>query len=157
MKSYLNSLNERERWTLIGGILCVVLYCYYLFLYEPFANKIRLKSTQLIEKTATLAWMEQVRLTHRAAPTKKAISHTQLLTLLAKQLKEANSLKFPYQLQQTSSGDIQLTFDEVPFGALIAWLMELNQNYALAIKQFDASKLDTAGMVKLTMLISAQS
>lgn len=155
MKSYLSNLNERERWTLIGGLICVVLYGYYLFLYEPLSSKVKLKSTQLHEKASTLTWMQQVRLEHRNSPKKQTVSNSQLLTVLANQLKESTLRKFPYQLQQASSGEIQLTFDEVPFNPLIEWLTQINEQYALAIKQFDASKLETPGIIKLAVMINA--
>ena len=69
MKSYLNTLNEREKWMLIGGVLCLFIYVYYLFLYAPLSNKVTQKATQLVEKTNTLAWMQKAKQQgHAASP-----------------------------------------------------------------------------------------
>jgi len=155
MKHYFNSLNERERWMVIGTALCVFIYVYYLFLYSPLSNHVTLKSTQLIEKTKTLAWMKTVRPSTHSPQTRQTVDNSQLLSLLASKLKEDSTLKFPYQLQQTGSGDIQLTFDEVPFKAFIRWFAKINERYAITIKQFDAEQSKTPGVIRLMIILSA--
>jgi general secretion pathway protein M len=157
MKAYLNSLNERERWMLAGAVLCLILYSYYMFLYTPLNHQVSLKSTQLVEKVTTLDWMKKVKQQYRKPKTKEAIDNSQLLTIMATQLKEDATLKFPYQLQQTGSGDIQLTFETVPFNAFIAWLEKINEHYQVNLKQFNAERTPTPGVVHVMVLISATS
>ncbi|KTD51282.1 GspM family type II secretion system protein LspM [Legionella quateirensis] len=155
MKSYLNSLNEREKWMVIAAVLSLVIYFYYQFLYTPLSNSVALKSSQLIEKTETLAWMNQVRQKAHSATKKQSVDNSQLLTLLATQLKNNETLKFPYQLQQTGSGDIQLTFDTVPFKLFMQWLAKLNDKYTITIKQFDVEHTNSPGVTKLMIIITA--
>ncbi|WP_454781039.1 GspM family type II secretion system protein LspM [Legionella sp. WA2022007384] len=158
MKAYLSTLNEREKWMLIGAALCLLLYVYYLFLYSPLSQKVSQKSTQLVEKTATLAWMQKIRQQSQVKQTKKqSVDNSQLLTTLATKLKNDPTLKFPYQLQQTGLGDIQLTFDAVAFNLFIAWLEKLNQRYAITVKQFEADRSKTPGVTRLMILISSAS
>lgn len=158
MKAYLSTLNEREKWMLIGTALCLFLYVYYLFLYSPLSQRVTQKSTQLAEKTATLNWMQKIRQQSHVKQTKKKIvDNSQLLTTLATQLKDDPTLKFPYQLQQTGSGDIQLTFDAVAFNLFIAWLERINQHYAITVKQFEADRSKTPGITRLMILISSAS
>lgn len=157
MKSYLNTLNEREKWMVIGAALCVFIYSYYLFLYAPLSNKVEQKSTQLVEKMETLAWMKQVRQQKHASPAKQVVDNSQLLTLLATQLKDNETLKFPYHLQQTGSGDIQLTFDEVPFNLFMEWLTVINERYTFVIKQFEVSNSATPGVTKLMIIITTKA
>ncbi len=154
MKSYLNSLNEREKWMVIAAILTSVLYCYYQFIYTPLSNKVALQSSQLIEKRETLAWMKTVRQKAHSTQTKQKVDNSQLLTLLATQLKNNETLKFPYQLQQTGSGDIQLTFETVPFKLFLQWLSQINDKYTLTIKQFDVSHTTTPGLTKLVIILT---
>lgn len=155
MKAYLSALNEREKWMLIGAVLCLILYCYYLFLYTPLSHQLTQKSTQLAEKTTTLDWMKKVRQNNHQSKTKETVDNSQLLTILATQLKEDSTLKFPYQLQQTGSGDIQLTFDAVAFNVFIAWLEKINERYAINLKQFNAERTPTPGVVRVMVLLSA--
>ncbi|HHT0593575.1 TPA: GspM family type II secretion system protein LspM [Legionella anisa] len=158
MKTYLSTLNEREKWMLIGTVLCLFLYIYYLFLYSPLSQRVTQKSTQLVEKTATLDWMQKIRQQSRMKQTKKkTVDNSQLLTTLATHLKNDQTLKFPYQLQQTGSGDIQLTFDAVAFNLFITWLEKINQHYAITVKQFEAERSKTSGITRLMILISSAS
>lgn len=155
MKAYLNSLNERERWMLISAMICLFLYGYYLFLYNPLSQQVTQKSVQLKEKITTLEWMKQVRLQYHKPKTKEGVDNSQLLTILATQLKENSTLKFPYQLQQTGSGDIQLSFEKVPFNLFVDWLEKLNEKYTIILKQFNAERTPTAGIAHVTIILSA--
>lgn len=155
MKNYLNSLNEREKWMVIITALCLFIYCYYLLLYAPLSNKVTQKSVQLVEKVETLAWMQKVKQQAHSSKTKQTVDNSQLLTVLAAQLKENTTLKFPYQLQQTGSGDIQLMFEAVPFKLFMGWLTTINEKYTITIKQLDIEHTDTPGVTKLMIIISA--
>ncbi len=155
MKSYLSGLNEREKWMVFGAGLCVFVYAYYFFLYSPLATKVKERQNQLIEKTETLQWMKKVNQLKTTTSVKKSVDNGQLLTLLSTQLKNNPTLKFPYQLQQTSSGEIQLNFDQVPFNLFIEWLAKFNNKYTINIKQFDVNKTVTPGIAQLMIILSA--
>lgn len=154
MKSYLNSLNERDKWLLIVGGIVVFFYLYYLLLYSPLSNAVELKTKQLTEKTQTLDWMKSIQTEAKNTKPKQAITDNQLLTLLDAQLKENKTLTFAYQIQQTGSGDIQLSFNEVPFTLFVSWLSKLNENYTIHIKQFSVDPTPTPGVVKLMIILS---
>lgn len=157
MKAYLSTLNEREKWMLVGALACLFLYGYYLFLYAPLTHQLDQKSTQLVEKMTTLEWMKKIKQQYRKPKNKEILNNSQLLTILATQLKEPVLQKFPYQLQQTGSGDIQITFDEVAFNLFITWLEKINAKYAITIKQFTAEKTATSGLAHITILMSADA
>lgn len=155
MNKYWNNLNEREKKMLIATAVFVFFYLYYIALYSPLSNKVTQRTQQLEEKTATLAWMNTLKQPKNTSIAKKSISNSQLLTLLANQLKAHKTLKFPYQLQQTSSGDIELSFEQVPFNLFIKWLLQLNEHYAITIKQFNANNTPTPGISQLMVIISS--
>lgn len=155
MKTYLNSLNDREKWMVIGAGLCLILYVYYLFLYEPLHQKITQKSEHYIEKVDTLEWMKTINQTYHPAKSKQTLDNSKLLTLIASQLKEKETLKVPSQIQQTSAGEIQITFDEVPFTLFIHWLIQLNEQYQIIIKQFEVDRTDKPGVTHLMIILSA--
>nr|WP_242597687.1 GspM family type II secretion system protein LspM [Legionella pneumophila] len=138
---------------IVAGV-SLFIYGYYLLLYAPLSNQVNQKSTQLIEKTETLEWMKQVRMQKRSAKRKESVDNSQLLTILASQLKNNKTLNFPYQLQQTGSGDVQLTFDAVPFQNFIQWLAKINEVYSINIKQFDVEKTSIPGVTRLMIILS---
>jgi len=75
VKAYLSTLNDREKWMLIGTAVCLFLYVYYLFLYSPLSQQVNQKSTQLVEKTATLEWMNKIRQQRPRYTTKKRFDY----------------------------------------------------------------------------------
>lgn len=155
MKSYLHNLNERERWMVYSAVVCVILYVYYFFLYSPITSSVESQQEQLIEKADSLQWMNKVKNQKSTGLVKKSIDNGQLLTLLSTQLKNQTSINFPFQLQQTSSGEIQLSFEQVPFNLFIEWLTQLNKQYTINIKQLDVNKTTTPGVVRLMVILSA--
>jgi general secretion pathway protein M len=155
MKAYLNKLNEREQWMVLATLLCLAGYLYYLVLYNPIVSKIEQRQTLLIEKKETLAWMNKMQKQKTTTTVKNSVDNGALLTLLATQLKENDSLNFPYQLHQTSTGEIQLTFEQVPFNLFMGWLAQINDKYYISIKQFTANKTTTPGITQLMIILSA--
>lgn len=154
--NYWNNLNERERWLTSIGSVTALIYLFYLLIYSPLSTSVSDKSKQLIEKQQTLAWMQQVRQLPLNKKTKRSISNTKLLAIIGNQLNEKSFRPFPYQLQQTGSGDIQLSFERVPYKQFLLWLWTLNNDYAITLKQFTADRSDTAGVVKLLTVITAK-
>ena len=153
MIAYWNNLNDRERWMLsIGGVCCVV-FLFYLLIYSPLVNRVYDKKQQLIEKKETLAFLQKAKIQQQSTKKVQVLSESKLLTVLAEQLKVTSFHRSLYQLQQTGSGDIQLSFDEVPFNAFISWLWSMSEQYAFLIKQFNAERTPTPGVVKVVLII----
>lgn len=155
MKAYWDNLNERERWMLGFGGCCFALFLLYMLLYAPLVNAVHTRTQQLHEKQETLEWMQQAYRQHKAVKTPSALSNSNLLSVLANQLKSTSFQKFPYQLQQTGTGDIQLSFEQVPYNAFVTWLWSVRQNYAFSIKQFNTERTGTPGVVKILVTFVA--
>ncbi len=155
MRTYWQNLNERERWLVSGTAIILGFYLFYLFLYSPLSAALTQQKTQLLEKKETLAWMQQAALKTNNQNKAQLINSSKLLTIIANQL-ATNSLKnFPYQLQQTGTNELHLTFEQVPFNPFLLWLWELSKNYGLVIKQLTVEPVTSAGIVKLTLKLEA--
>ena len=155
MMNFWTNLNERERWTVLIGAVCAFLYIFYIAIYSPITSAVSDKNNQLKEKKETVAWMQQVRQQPLGTNTQQSISSSKLLTVIATQLNERPFQKFPFQLQQTGLGDIQLTFDAVPYTIFLTWLWNLSNDYAITLKQLTIERTEIEGIVKLMVIISA--
>lgn len=156
MMQYWNNLNERERLLLGVGISIIMIYLFYLLIYSPLSNAVQTKALQLSEKQSTLAWMKDVHKQIKKETASLCISNTKLLSLIDNQLREEALKKFPYQLQQTSSGEIQLSFERVPFNLFLSWLWKLHKDYSITLKQLDAGKTETPGIIHLNIVITTK-
>lgn len=151
-----HNLNERERWMAAIGSICVLIYLFYLLVYSPLTTAVNNKSKEFKEKQETLTWIQQVRQQPRSQKRAQAITNAKLLALIGNQLNSNSLQKFVYQLQQTGTGDIQLSYDRVPYNPFLSWLWSLSNDYVLTFKQFSAERTETPGIVKLMVVISAK-
>ncbi len=157
MKAYFQNLNEREKWMIVLGGLATLFFIFYWFVYSPLQQAIEEKKLQLIDKQETLVWMQDARIHFKVTGHLQSLSNSQLLTLLAQQQQNKTFQGFPYQIQQMGSGDIQLSYEAVPFNAFLMWLKGLGEKYAVSLKQFTAERVETpAGVAKIQVVISAE-
>lgn len=155
LKTYWQQFNDRERFMVGVGITACALYLFYLLVYAPLTSAVHLQTQQWLEKQDTLAWMQQARgLKHKRPAT--TLTHTQLLTVLAKALKKTSFQTFPYELQQTGSKEAQLTYERVPFNPFFKWLWSMHTRHGIVIQSFNLQRTDTPGVVKLQAVIAVQ-
>ncbi|MFY7698219.1 MAG: type II secretion system protein GspM [Legionella sp.] len=154
MNAYWLDLTERERWMVVIAALGLSVYLLYLLVFAPLSTAVHKKTVALFEKQKTLSWMEQIQREYFTKGTKQTLTNSQLLTLLATQLQKSSFQQFVYQLQQTGPGDIQLSFEKVPFHALIVWLSSWTGNYNMVIKQLSAERTNDEGLVKVMIIIA---
>lgn len=151
--NYWGNLNERERWMLIIGGVCGIVFLFYLFIFSPLVDGIQYKTQQLIEKQDILSFLTNAQKQQKAVKKIQTLSQSKLLTVFTEQLAQSSFHQSIYQVQQTASGDIQLSFDAVPFNPLINWLWSINQHYSFVIKQFHVERTALSGVVKMVLII----
>jgi general secretion pathway protein M len=149
IKSYWLNLSERDRLVLSVGGVVVLLYLFYLLIYAPLTEAVELQSNLWVEKQETLDWMKRQREVKRQS--KKIYCH--LLSLFSTQLKKATFSQFPYQLQQSGTENVQLSFEQVPYVDFLMWLRKLNQRYTMTISELTVIRTDTPGVVKMNIVV----
>ena len=156
LKVYWDTLNDRDRHMFSIGAVCLLCYLFYAVLYSPLSSAVREKKLLLIEEKATLKWMEEVSYKYKNIKTPEPINSDQILTLLSEQLKNSNLQRYTYQLEQTSVGDFQLSFEQVPYNNFVIWLWNFCGRYNLAVKQFDVSNKSASGIVSVMVLLTQE-
>ena len=152
MKAYWQQLNEREQMAVVLAGVCVVMYLLYACVYAPLSAAVMNGQKQLIEKQQTLTWMQRVQQQNREEKKPQTVSGGSLLSILTNVLHHTSFHRFPYQLSQTASGEIQLQFDAVPYNAFMAWLQTQTSRYTMTIKSMDLNKTDVPGVVKVSVV-----
>ncbi|RAP36935.1 MULTISPECIES: type II secretion system protein GspM [Legionella] len=156
MMNFWQNLSERDRLTLSIGLVFTVAYLFYLLIYSPLNTAVVSKTNQLEDKQKTLVWMKQINQRPRNSKEPEMINNGRLLSIISTQLSNTPFKTFAYQLQQTGPGDIQISYDKVPYTQFLQWLWQLNTDYAVILKQLSIDKTETAGVVKLTITLSAK-
>lgn len=156
MKNFLKNLNDRDRVALFIGASCLLMYFLYLMVYSPIVTALDQKAFHLSEKQKTLSWMQAVQRKKISKNEPLSVNNAQLLSVLNRKLKEAQFEPFAYQLQQDSSGNIQLSFDEIPLVPFLSWLFRMNGSYAFTLQRFVANRVETSGMAKVSIILMAR-
>ena len=156
MKAYWHQLNEREQILIsIAGVL-LGLYILYAFIYAPLSNSVDNAQADWVEKKNTLEWITQATRSYTKGQAPQQVTSANLLSVLTALLDKASFHRFPYQLEQTAGGDIQLTFTEVPYNLFMVWLHVQSQHYALGIKTLSLSKVEVSGLVKAKVVFTVE-
>jgi general secretion pathway protein M len=146
-------LNHRERLLLLWGAACLGLYLAYAT-YASLDNAVIASTQRLSEKKETLAWIQQAetQLSSKHTGT-TALDKSKALAVLSRQLKAASFDGFPYQLEQLSDAELQVSFEQVPYHACLAWLALMSKKYKITVKMFNMDRTETPGLVKWTVIL----
>lgn len=147
-------LNEREQSSVLVAGLCLGIYLLYALLFAPLMTSVSTARTHLHAKNDTLIWMRHAQQNYNHEKKPETIAAGNLLSILTQVLKAASFHRFPYQLAQTASGEIQLSFDEVPYNPFLTWLREQTTRYTLTIKNLDVNKTNVPGVVKVSVIFA---
>ncbi len=154
LSGYLLNLNLRKRISIIIMLIICTTYLVYNYLYLPIVSIATINIIQIKEKTQALVFMQHAWNRYHNHHVKKTINNNQLLSMLSAELKPIVAQEFIYHVQQINNNDIQLTFDKVPYNAIINWLWRLNYNYNLLIKELVITRTITNGLVNFNVILN---
>lgn len=152
IKQQWQRLTEREQRLLLIGGLCLSLLFFYMGIWMPLSHAIVEAQHAIIEKEATQRWLQQVEQQVKGGVT--PLTNNALLPLISEQLNATTFQSYPYQLQQTTEGKLQLSFERVPYRVWISWLWSLSKQYHPTLQQLEVTRLPEEGMVKVSVLFS---
>ena len=147
-------LNDRERYLLLWGGVCLGLYLAYV-IYSSLAQAVVVNTQQLSEKKETLAWIKHVEA--QRSPQQSGLitlDKSKGLTVLSQQLKTKAFHGFSYQLQQLNEDELQVSFEKVPYKICFVWLASMSKKYNITIKELHVDRTNTPGLVKLMVIIT---
>ena len=149
MKEWWNNLILREKQILCLGIIIAIAAFIYLILWSPLHNRVSHLRLQIKNAQHLLAAMQAIdkQIQHTENTTQVNIESGSLLNLVQKQIKASPLVKALDQLRQTENDAVLLSFKQVDFDKLIAWLMIFSQQYRITLTQMSVTPGTTPGMV----------
>ena len=148
LKHYWNSCNKREQYIISGGILCLCLIIIYFSIWVPLVQIEVKQQDMLVEQNKILHWLK-----HAHNTPQLPVNKNNLLSIMATEINVAALKPFPYQIKQTINGDVQINFERVAYRIFITWLWNVSQKYSITIQQLHVTKINTAGIVSVTLLV----
>ena len=152
--TYWQGLTNREKIMGVIGTALTLIFLLYQLVISPLLTTRAQQEAQLREKKMTLAFMQEAQKENLTGTQKKTINNNQLLTLIATQLATESFTKYPDHLQLTEEGNIQISFEKVPYPLFTKWLWTLQQeNKQISLKQVSFEQTDTTGVIKVLVLL----
>lgn len=158
MKEWWINLSLREKQTVSIGGFFVILFLIYLVLWSPLNNKVESLRTKIQRDQKLLVWMQdtnrRVQQIEKNQQTKKiAATDVSLLTIVQRQLNKTPLVSSLEQLRQADNDSVQLSFKNVDFDKLAAWLIQLWQQEGLVVSQINVTPSGSPGMVGAELVL----
>lgn len=154
MRAYWQQLNEREQTIVMFAGVGLSVYLLYALVFAPLSEAVTQAQMNWHSKTNTLSWLRRAQQNYNPSQKPQRVAASNLLSILTAVLKQTSFHHFPYQLAQTTSGEIQLNFEEVPYNAFTVWLRNQTARYTLTIKNMEVTKTPVPGVVKVSVVFA---
>lgn len=157
MKERWNNLTLREKQTLSLGVLVIGILIIYLLVLSPLNNKVNTMRDQIHHNQDLLAWMQQTDkqiqdLAKTAQPTPTVHATGSLLSIVQKQINRTPLVSSLKQLHQGENDSVQMSFQQVDFDQLMAWLIQLSQQ-GLIVSQMSVTPSAAPGIVATDLVL----
>lgn len=149
--SWFKQLKQSEQYALLILVAMLIPYLCYVLLFKPLLVS---NSNLLLANQRAAETFQQVRLL--AAEYKQLTDTNQGVntSINLPQLIDSSVLRYKLALkrmQPTANGEIQLRFEAINFNDFIAWLYELESQYAVVVKDLSVSPVADTGLVSSSL------
>lgn len=151
MKSWWNSLSQRERLLVgIGGALLVLMVIYW-GAWRPFNNSIESAEKQLSKQREALSWM-QLRAGDLRQQPAGARQPDRSTTLEAVANTTSRQLGVSLTRLQPTEQDLLVELQVLEFERLMNWLVVMERDYGVSVKVIELAAEGGKGMVRVRRL-----
>lgn len=152
MQQWFNNLQRQEQLMLLGGGFAVALYIVFVLILGPMSKSADVltlqneRATESLHNVQALA-EEYTRLKKSGAgPTGQKQNLTRLIDSTVKK----NQL-YMSRFQPSSSGDVQVRFENAVFNNIITWINELESEHGTVVKDLSITKGSASGLVNVSV------
>lgn len=154
------SLGQRERGVLFGGTLLLVGLLGWEWVVQPGLEWRETQSRLLVEKTKTLAWMQQsatevARLkSGTPRPSTVAVGGESLLALADRTAREKGLGSGMKRVEPDGEDRVRLWFEKIPFAGLMGWMTELADKQGARAQNVTVDREEEPGLVRARVVLS---
>lgn len=154
LKTWWESLNEREHKLVIvgGSVFCIGLF--YFAIWNPLANAVENGQASLIKQQTLNSWSKDA-ISQIKAAGGNASGNGGSLTQVVNQTSRRYNIKIARM--NPKDDELQLWIDDVIFNDLMKWLAFLEQKQGIAIDNIDVNEGADAGLVNVRRLVIKKS
>lgn len=146
-QKWFNQLKRKEQYYLLVLAIVVIPYMVYILFIQPMTmtNK-QLEQANVLAKEK-LGNVQKLAAQYQQLKSKGSTSSTEInLPRLIDSSLVRHKLVLK-RMQPSSSGDVQLRFENISFNQLLAWLYELESEYSVIVKDLSISPANDDGLI----------
>ncbi|MFT5578301.1 MAG: general secretion pathway protein M [Paraglaciecola psychrophila] len=156
-RQWFDTLNSRDQLSVLAGAVAVGLYILIVLLWSPLSQQQQSLVLQNQQAGVSLRNVEALAQQYQAlqggSAKKTNSTGKKNLTSLIDRLVKANGLQMK-RFQPSSSGDVQLRFENAVFNNIVMLLHQLETDNAIAIKDLSISPGSAIGLVDISVRLS---
>ncbi len=153
MQQWFNNLQRQEQLMLSLGGVVVLAYVLYALIWRPMANSVDTLQRQNQAAQESLQKMQVLAVEYKqlkGAGAGRSGGSRQNLTRLIDSSVKKNKLTMN-RFQPSSSGDVQVRFENAVFNHIVAWLNELENDNGVIVKDFSVTPGVASGVVNVSV------
>ncbi|HEY3645863.1 MAG TPA: type II secretion system protein M [Gammaproteobacteria bacterium] len=160
LKTWYQSLEQREQRILAAGAVFVVVMVLYLLLLAPYFNSRHRLEASIQQRQTEVAWMgpaaAQLQALRGQQPSGVPANQS-LLAVVTRSASDAGFSQVMKQAQTDNDGSVRVQMQGVSFDNLIRWLGSLRHQYGISVRDLSAQKTAAAGNVDTTLTLVSGS
>ena len=151
LNQWLETLEQRERYIVIGGAIAFIIMLFYLMIWEPVVSNHEQQQNQNIAQRQLHSWMKdaagEIQQLKSAGGSSLAKSRDQSISSLADRSSITSGIK-PYidKIDQNKKG-VKVSLKSANFDKIINWLADLENKYAITASKIKIEKSRIEGAV----------
>jgi len=159
IRTYLDGLNPRERYMLIGGSIVLLIFLLYQLIWAPIADGVTAMQNKVNRQQQDLLWMQQaaeevkqLRGGNRHRP-RRSGSLLGSIERTARNSKLGDSIR---KVQPEGQNGVRMWLDGAAFDDVLTWLDGLQYKQGIMVSNISIERLSEQGRVNVRLLLEAQ-
>jgi general secretion pathway protein M len=158
MRSWFESLEERERLFVMAAALLLGVAVFYLAVWMPLDRGQKSLATNVDnwrDSLAELRVLKGIVATADSTANRPADANQSLVVIIDNTLRERELYSSLKRSQPTATNGIRVEFENVAFDGLVLWLGDVSSRYGLQVQSgsFSAASRDNDGRVSATLTL----
>lgn len=159
MREWWQNLGSRDRQAIAGGIIVLLLFGFYAFVWEPLLRSHNRAQAVVTEQRALAAWMhaasaEALQLRAQQSTTHSPSPRGSLLATIDRTVRAAGLERTVKRIQPDGTTRVRVWIEEAAFDQMIRWLEELERKQGLAIEDLRVDRQKPIGRVDARIVLT---
>ncbi len=161
INQWLDTLEQRERYIVLAGTICLAIILFYLIIWEPITSRHEQQQLNYNSQRQLYNWMKnaslEIRSLNSTSGSNTSRFRNQSIASLADRSAITSGVKpFIEKIDQSKKG-VKIKLKSANFDSIISWLTDLENKYAIIISKIKVEEAKEKGAVDALITLERSS